>query len=302
MHTTKIRTLLGVAAVALVALAFATPVHAIGTTAGTAITNQATVNYRDANNNALTALSNIVSTTVSQVAGVTVTPNNTRNATPSDVIYYAHVVTNTGNGNDRINLTAASSLGWTFQFYRDVNNNGTYEAGTDTVLTDSNADGIPDTGLIANDATFRILVAVTVPNNAANGAVDVTTVTGRSVFNSAVTGTATDTTTVQAPVLGVVKSVSPTGNQPPNTVLTYTIVVTNNGAGSASSVVMTDPIPTNTAYVTGSITYNGAARGDGTADGDNADYNLTNPGKVTVSVGTLAPAASATMTFQVRIN
>ncbi len=300
-NTTGIRTLLGVAAAALTAVLLTTPALAIGTPAGTNITNQATVNYRDTNNNALTALSNVVTTTVSQVAGLTVAPNNTANATPGDVLYYAHTVTNTGNGTDTINLTAVSASGWTTAIYHDVNNNGVYDAGTDVLLTDSDANGVPDTGAMAEDANYHILVAVTVPSNAANAATDTVTVTGRSHFNTAVTATATDTTTVRAPVLGVVKSVSPTGNQPPNTVLTYTIVVTNNGNGQANSVVMTDPIPANTTYVASSITYNGAARTDA-ADADNADYNVTNPGKVTVNVGTLAAAASATITFQVRIN
>ena len=68
----------------LALLALTTPARAAGTRAGTNITNQATVSYKDANNNVLSALSNIVTTTVSQVAAVDVSPNNTANANPSN--------------------------------------------------------------------------------------------------------------------------------------------------------------------------------------------------------------------------
>jgi uncharacterized repeat protein (TIGR01451 family) len=85
-------------------------------------------------------------------------------------------------------------------------------------------------------------------------------------------------------------------------VLTYTVVVTNNGTGAANNVVLTDPIPANTTYQAGTITYNAAARTDGGGD-DNADYNATNPGQVTVDIGSLAAAGgTATVTFQVRID
>ncbi len=105
-----------------------------------------------------------------------------------------------------------------------------------------------------------------------------------------------------APTISVVKSVSPAGNQPPGTTLTYTVVVTNSGTGAASSVVLTDPIPANTTYVAGSITQDGAGRSDA-ADADNADYNVTNPGKVTVTIGALAASGgTTTLTFQMTIN
>ena len=299
--TTRTKTLLSLLLLPFGAGILATPAHAIGTRATTSITNQATVDYRDVNNNSLQSLSNVVTTVVSQVAAVDVAPDNASNADPGDVVYYAHVVTNNGNYDDTIDLTAVSSNGWTVQLYHDVNGNGAYDSGTDTLLTDTDADSVPDTGLIADDGTFLILVAVTVPTNAANNAVDTTTVTGTSSFDTNVSESATDTTTIQAPVLGVVKSVAPVGNQPPGTTLTYTIVVTNNGAGQANQVVMTDPIPANTTYVAGSITYNAAARTDAGGD-DNADYNVTNAGKVTVDVGTMAPSVVATITFQVTID
>jgi len=92
--------------------------------------------------------------------------------------YFPHTVTNTGNYDDYVNLTASSAGGWTVAIYRDGNNNGTFEAGPDTLLVDSagDADATPDSGLLLNDGFMRILVAVTVPAGTADGTGDVTTV------------------------------------------------------------------------------------------------------------------------------
>ena len=286
----------------LLAAAAAAPVLAAGTPAGTNITNQATVNFTDVNGNPLTALSNVVTTTVSQVAAVTVDPDNGPvTVAPGATHYFAHTVTNGGNGADTINLAAVSAGGWTVALYDDVNGNGTYESGTDTLLTDTNADGTPDSGSLAHDGAMHIIVAVTVPAGTADGASDATTVTGTSVFDNTKTDTATDTINTTAPNVAVVKSVLPAGAQPPGTTLTYTVVVTNNGSGAANSVVLTDPIPASTTYQAATITFNAAARTDG-ADADNADYNVTNAGQVTVTIGTLGAGASVTVTFQVKID
>jgi len=293
------RSMVALAAPVLFAAAFS---HALatGTPAGTTISNQATVNYADNNGNPLTTLSNIVTTTVSQVATVTVDPDRSSNATPGDVIYYAHDVTNGGNGSDTIDLTAVSSNGWAAALFADNDNSGTFTAG-DVLLTDTDGDTVVDTGLLIHDAVRHILARLTVPAGTANGVSDTLTVTGTSSFNVSVSDNAIDTTTINAPNMSVVKSVLPAGPQPPGTVLTYTIVVTNNGAGNATTVVLTDPVPANTTYVGGSITLNGVGKTDAGFD-DEGDFNVTTGGAITVSVGTLAPGASVTVTFQVTID
>lgn len=303
--TVRFNILFRLTVLAFTGAVLATPSWAIGTRATTAITNTAHVTFTDANGNPLSQNSNTVTTIVSQVGGVDVAPNNGPiTLAPGTTHYFAHTVTNTGNFDDYANLTAASAGAWPVTIYRDVNNNGTYEAGTDTLLADSagDADATPDSGLLANDGFMHILVAITVPAGTADGTGDVTTVTGVSVFDNARTDIATDTINVTAPNVAVVKSVAPVGPQPPGTLLTYTVVVTNNGTGAANTVVLTDPIPANTTYQAGSITINAAARTDG-ADADNADYNVTNPGFVTVTIGSLPGAGgTSTVTFQVHIN
>jgi uncharacterized repeat protein (TIGR01451 family) len=56
------------------------------------------------------------------------------------------------------------------------------------------------------------------------------------------------------PNVGLLKSVSPGGTQPPSTDLTYSIVFTNTGNAPAISLVITDPIPANTDFKVGSVT------------------------------------------------
>lgn len=285
---------------AVLALVSVSQALAVGTPAGTVISNQATVTYTDSNGNPLVVASNVVTTTVSQVASVTVAPDGAANADPGDTVWYAHQVTNGGNGTDTINITAASSNGWVTARFSDNNGDGAFDAG-DTPLTDTNGDGVLDTGAMAADAVRNILVAVTVPPGTADGTVDTMTVTGTSVFNNAVSDVATDTTTVTAPDVTVVKSVNPVGPQIPGTTLTYTIVVTNTGTADASSVVLTDNVPANTTFVPGSITLNGVSKTDSGGD-DEADHNVTTGGAVTVDAGILIPTATATITFQVVIN
>jgi uncharacterized repeat protein (TIGR01451 family) len=220
------------------------------------------------------------------------------------VVYYAHRVTNTSNNPDTINLTAVSSQGWALQFYADAGVIGVFDAG-DVLLGDSDGDGNPDPGVLGVDAFFDILVEITVPGATVDGTVDTTTVTGTSLFDNLVTESAIDTTTIAAPSLAVVKSVIPAGNQPPATTLTYTVLMTNNGTGAASAVVVNDPIPANTTYVTGS------AAGAGTTIEYSHDGGLTYDALETVPVTdirwTLAAAlaaggGSSTVSFQVVIN
>jgi uncharacterized repeat protein (TIGR01451 family) len=272
---------------------------ALGTPAGTSITNQATVNYTDSNGNPLQSLSNIVTTVVSQVASVLVDPDRAANATPGDTIYYAHRVTNQGNGNDTIDMTAISGNGWAAALFRDNDSSGTFTPG-DVLLTDTDGDLVVDTGAMAFNAFVDILVRLTVPAGVASGTVDAMVVRGTSSFNVAVFDIATDTTTINAPNLSVVKSVLPAGPQPPGTVLTYQVVVTNNGLGSAVGVVLTDPAPAFTNYVAGSMRLNGVAKTDAPAD-DEGDFGNTTPGAVTMTIGVLAPSGSVTITFQVTI-
>jgi trimeric autotransporter adhesin len=284
----------------LATLLCAAPALAAGTPVGTSISNQATVDYTDANGNPMQTLSNIVTTIVSQVSSVTVDPDRASTATPGDTLYYAHTVTNNSNGADTVDLTAVSSNGWVTALFFDADGSGTFTPG-DVALGDTDGDTTPDTGALGADGTYLIMVSVAVPNGIADAVTDTITVTGTSSLAPFATDIALDTTTVNAPTLSVVKSVLPGGPQPPTTVLTYTIVVTNNGQGNADAVIVTDPIPGFTTYVAGSLTLNGGGLTDAGLD-DAGDFGSTAAGAITVTLGTLAPGGSATVTFQVTID
>src|SRR5262249_39631050 len=154
---------------------------------------QASISYTDSNGNPLSALSNVVTTTVSQVATLTLAPNNASNAVPGDIRFYPHTITNLGNGSDTIDLTAVSPGGFPTALFFDNNGNGIFDAG-DTAMTDTDGDTTVDTGAVAANGSVKILARITIPVGTAPQ-VDVMTVTGTSSFNVSVSAAATDTTT-----------------------------------------------------------------------------------------------------------
>jgi|GEM_PF-3610511 len=117
---------------------------------------------------------------------------------------------------------------------------------------------------------------------------------------------------VSAPTMDVVKGVSGNtdGYYIPGDTATYTITVTNNGSNSASSVTISDEIPSNTTYVDGSLSCtasvgssagtpdwsNDAGTTWGATESDSATAVQCNTGTVVSGGGT------NTMTFNVTIN
>jgi len=88
----------------------------------------------------------------------------------------------------------------------------------------------------------------------------------------------------------------------PGARITYSIVVSVTGSGSADNAVFTDNIPANTTYVPGSLQLNAAALTDG-ADADAGEYTAAAPAQVRVALGTLTTASGPqTVTFAVIIN
>lgn len=276
---------------------------ALGTPAGTIIQNQSTATYTDANNNLYDPVpSNIVQTLVSQVAGVAVTPAaSSQNGIPGGTTNYAFTITDTGNGNDSFTL-ASSGLpaGWSAVIYQDLNGDGLLTAadqvgGVYVVLTSPIA--------LTEDGKMFGIAVITSPPGATAGATATLNLTLTSTLTPSVTQTVTMTTTIQAAVLTMTKTTSPANPKPGDTV-TYTINYSNIGSASAYNAVFSDPIPTNTTYTAPSITVGGNSKTDTATDypGDNADYNFTTPGNVTVKLGTVLAGTSGIITFQVTVN
>lgn len=74
--------------------------------------------------------------------------------------------------------------------------------------------------------------------------------------NSANNSASTQTVVAGSPALVLTKDVTPVGAQPPNTDLTFNISFANNGALAATSVVITDPVPSFTDFKVGSAAAN----------------------------------------------
>jgi uncharacterized repeat protein (TIGR01451 family) len=92
------------------------------------------------------------------------------------------------------------------------------------------------------------------------------------------------------------------GTQPiPGATITYQVVVTATGSGTALGAALTDEIPASTTYVAGSLTLNGAPLTD-TADGDVGAF-ATGPARIGVNLGDLTAASGPqTIAFSVTID
>ena len=128
-------------------------------------------------------------------------------------------------------------------------------------------------------------------------------------------------TTVQGANLTITKEVSSdagvavpfaaTGTGAPGSTLTYRITIANGGAGSASAVVITDPMPAYTTYTAGSAKSSsvlGALFADvanvaltDIADADGYDFGVTAANQATLSVPTVAAGATVVLFYQVTI-
>lgn len=229
-------------------------------------------------------------------------------ADPGDTVVYPMLVTNLGNANDVANVSYNSAAGFAWVFWVDNNQDGIPGNDGDYLLTDTNADGKIDTGIMGQNASLSLLAVGTVTPGTPDRTVDTLTVTLRSSNDTAVSYTRSIHTTVTAPTLSITKTVDPTGSQPPGTELTYTATVTNTGTGAGAYVTLSDVIPTYTTYKAGSL-YTGpnvaglGARTDAN-DGDGAQYDS---GSNAVIAGsgtniTLGSGASLVLRFTVTIN
>ena len=93
------------------------------------------------------------------------------------------------------------------------------------------------------------------------------------------------------------------GSQPASgATIRYSISVSATGSGTASGVVITDPLPANTSYTAGTLKLNGTLLTDA-ADSDAGDVGGTTPGTVTVRLGDMTSASPAqVMSFDVKID
>ena len=307
-------------------------VHAVGTAAGTAIQNQATVDFSIGGTPASVA-SNTSAITVAEIVDVTVAVQSPTVAVPAGTSGAALVflVTNTGNASETFLLTGDSVLvGDDFDpiptapfLYFDSDGSGDLSP-TDTPYVAGGNDPV-----LAADTSVTIIVVNDIPNGLPDGN------RGRSELRAAAsTGTGAPGTLFagqgtggvdvllgtsggQAAVFGeyivgdilvsALKSQTVAdpfgGGQPvPGATIAYQIVVNATGSGTALGATFTDAIPANTTYVAASLRLNGGALSDA-ADADAGALAGAPTPAITVALGNLTAASGPqTIEFTVTIN
>ncbi|HKQ16595.1 MAG TPA: hypothetical protein VJT80_24475 [Steroidobacteraceae bacterium] len=250
--------------------------------------------------------------------------SNTGNSTQG----YQLAVVNEATGTAFPSSSADNQDVANLRIFVDSNGNNTYDAGVDTatnvnsLITDSDGESVrvfvlADIPVAASNNQFanvRLTARAAVPGT--NGATLATETAGAD--NPAVVdvvfadpgrdGTQSDANqyAIRSAALSVTKNVavisdefgSPNPKAIPNSVVEYTITVTNNSTTTAANAVtVTDNIPANTTYVGNTITLNAAPVADGTA------FQGGPPARVVVAAGAVAQnGGTATVKFRVRIN
>ncbi len=189
-----------------------------------------------------------------QFANVSVSPQNIRY---QGITYLSERLTNTGNGNDLFDLELASSGDFTpdfLGFYRDLGTVGVFEDGIDQLLTDTDGDGLIDTGIIPGGQTVDLLIALDIPDGITKGCVEVD-VTATSNFAPGCgatiippSGSVTFDFCIQAD-LSLTKTVSPVVVSVGDNVV-FALELTNNGPSEATGVTVEDQLPSGYNYLT----------------------------------------------------
>ena len=302
------------ASIALVAgsAAFISSAYAAAPAAGTNISNIASASYTDSTGNTKTVSSNIVTTTVLPVASFTLIADRTANANANNQVSLSHTLTNTGNGSDTFTVNVA-----------DVTSGDQYDFSNLKVYLDANKDGVPDSQTPVTSVTLaagesvNLIVQATTPTTGAGGAalsagdLGKLTITAQSTLDNTLTATNTDTVKItNGAVISVIKSASVTAidatqASPTAREVEYKLVYQNTGNTTATDVTVTDLLPAGLTYVANSAKLAGVAQTDGVdADGYKFVETTSGSGKgtVTLTIPTLAPNTTGTLTFKVRVD
>ncbi|WP_260807083.1 hypothetical protein [Sphingorhabdus sp. SMR4y] len=318
---------LGVATLALPS----TAAQAAGTLAGTDIVNVAQATYDSPEGGTpITIDSNQVTIKVDELLDVTVVSSDpgdvvTAPALTAQVLTYQ--VTNSGNGSEAFTLSADTAKpGDEFdtgfeQMIFDSNGNGVYDPGVDTIYAPGTNDPV-----LAPDESITVFILSTIPASAgdrdrAEIELSATANTGSgtpgTIFagegdggGDAVVGAtgARDADSgyfvIQTSDVTLAKSatiIDPSGgDQPiPGATIVYQLVATTIGSGDLANLVISDDIPADTTYKSGTITLEGAPLTDAADDGDAGSFAGD---AIAVALGTVPGGQTRTITFQVTID
>ena len=110
---------------------------------------------------------------------------------PGNIVVFPHTVRNLGIV-DTYDLVMPNSRGWIINFYKDENQNGTFESAVDSLLLDTNSTGTPDTGSVATDEITYFLAVLQLAPSETPGTEEMT-LTATSGGNDTVSDTSTNT-------------------------------------------------------------------------------------------------------------
>ncbi|MGL5570756.1 hypothetical protein [Cetobacterium sp.] len=266
--------------------------------------------------------------TVNAIRNVSITPNNTGSTYAGGQVIYTHTVRNNGNvlegdGNaSNVFIVLSETQTWAAtDVFLDTNGNGIFDIGIDTPFGD-----FATIGGLTPGQEVKIFTRVVAQVGAPAGSINVTTVrpdvTVGTYSTPAVVTVATDTTTILAEDLTIIKGqkltpggtyVTTTQKANPGEYIYYRIEVKNNGAVDAKNVQIKDTVP----YFTKIISGTGAGEGVSykasyivtDAQGTTSTFKVaeTQPatgtrGEIIANVGTLKPNEKAALYFQVKID
>lgn len=305
---------------------------AAGTTAGTSITNQATVSF---------VIGGVPGSAQSNAAaflvGEILEPNVTRQSSTVPVsagdVNRALLfrVTNTGNGSETFPLAIDNVVAGddfdpqaaTPSIYFDSDNSGDLSAADVAYVPGSNDP------TLAPDASIDVLLVNNIPVSTPDGSLGRSRLRARAATGTGTPGTAfpgqggggTDAVAgsnggqaeafgdylvgdVQVTLAKSVTVLGPAGGTEPvpGARLNYRIVVNVTGSGIAHGFVLTDPVPAGTAYFAGSLRLNSLGLSD-SADADAGELITGATPTIRVALGDLTQAAGPqTIAFTVTIN
>ena len=279
--------------------------------AGSVIGNQAVATYENAAGDIITITSNTVETIVRQVAGVTLTSDNSENIAPGGKAFLPHIVTNEGNGADAFTLSVVEQDTGAFNaqslvFYPDANMDGVADSATP----------ITQTPLLAPGEQFGLIIEATA-GSAATGTDDMT-VTATSALDGTTLATNTDTLTVSSgAIIDLVKSMVADDTNANTRIdagdlVTVTLTYSSTGLVAANNYKVEDVLGDELQYVAGSAVWsdasgaldetNGFSDTDATNGSSNTiAWNFNGTDTVDFTIDSVPSGRSGSVTFQARI-
>jgi uncharacterized repeat protein (TIGR01451 family) len=278
--------------------------------AGAVIGNQAVATYTNSAGDTITVTSNTVETIVQQVAGVTLTSDNTETIAPGGKAFLPHIITNEGNGADSFLLTAVEADSGTLDttqlvFYPDANMDGVADSATP----------LTSTPVLAPGEQFGVVIEASVASTATG--TDTITITATSALDGTELDINTDTLTISNDaIVELVKSMvadAASGGNPDiidaGDTVTITLTYSSTGLAAANNYVVQDVLDGNLSYVPGSARWSDAAApldddnastlADGTnGSGETIAWDYDDGQTVNFNISSVASGRSGSVTFQ----